>query len=303
MALDPQAQAFLDREAGRVNAGTKALDGRVKVPPPQVADVRDTTIAGPETQVLLRIYTPIGVGPFPVTLWLHGGGWVQGTIADNDATCRHLTTESGSIVVAVDYRLAPGTKFPGASEDCYAAMIWVVGNAESFGGDPTRVAIAGASAGGNLAAAVTLMSKDREGPLLAHQLMVYPVTDQGMATESYDLFRKGFRLTAAMMQDYQDAYLRNEADKLNPYAAPILYDDLSGLPPAHIITAGNDVLRDEGEAYAEALAAAGVEVQYTRARGQIHTSIPAVGVMLSGAGTRAEMARALRRFSAAGVPA
>lgn len=271
MALDPQAQAFLDREAGRVNAGTKALDGRVKVAPPEVANVRDTTIAGPETEVLLRIYTPIGVGPFPVTLWLHGGGWVQGTIADNDATCRHLTTESGSIVVAVDYRLAPGTKFPGASEDCYAAMIWVVRNAESFGGDPTRVAIAGASAGGNLAAAVTLMSKDRGGPLLTHQLMVYPVTDQGMATESYKLFKRGFRLTAAMMHGYQNAYLRNEADKLNPYAAPILYDDLSGLPPAHVITAGNDVLRDEGEAYAARLFDAGVPVKMTRYEGMIHT--------------------------------
>jgi acetyl esterase len=171
----------------------------------------------------------------------------------------------------VDYRLAPGTKFPGPAEDCYAAATWAAENAASLGGDATRVAIAGASAGGNLAAAVTLMAKDRGGPSLAHQLMVYPVTDQRMATESYEFFKVGFRLTAESMHAYQDAYLRDEADKQNPYAAPILYEDLSGLPPAHVITAGYDVLRDEGEAYAARLAEAGVPVKATRYEGMIHT--------------------------------
>jgi len=226
---------------------------------------------GPDSKVPVRIYTPMGVGPFPVTLWLHGGGWVRGTITENDATCRHLTAEAGSIVVAVDYRLAPGTKFPGPAEDCYAAATWAAENAASLGGDATRVAIAGASAGGNLAAAVTLMAKDRGGPSLAYQLLVYPVTDQRMATESYELFKEGFRLTAESMHDYQDAYLRDEADKQNPYAAPILYEDFSGLPPAHVITAGHDVLRDEGEAYAARLAEAGVPVKAMRYEGMVHT--------------------------------
>jgi acetyl esterase len=266
MPLNPQVKALLDQEAGHPAKG-------IPVPrtPPDVANVADLTVPGPESPLRLRSYTPHGAGPFPVVLWLHGGGWVQGTIEANDATCRFLTDASRAIVLAVDYRLAPQTRFPGPLEDCYAALAWAGANATSIGGDPSRLAVAGASAGGNLAAAAALMARDRGGPRLAHQTLVYPITDLAMGTESYRLFATGHRLTADSMASYIAQYIGSEADKRNPYAAPILASDLSGLPPAHIITAEYDVLRDEGEAYGKRLAEAGIRTRVSRYPGMIHT--------------------------------
>jgi acetyl esterase len=271
MPIDPQAQAHLDIAAGHANDATRAWAARPPVTPPEVPSVADMSVAGRVGPVRVRVYTPEGTGPFPVTIWIHGGGWVQGSIETNDTTCRFLTLGSASIVVSVDYRLSPMTKFPGASEDCYSVAEWVTANAISFGGDPTRVAIAGASAGGNLAAAVTLMAKDRGGPRFVHQLLVYPVTDSGLGTESYESFATGHGLDREDMRGHWANYLPGDAERANPYAAPFLAPDLSGLPPAHVITAEYDVLRDEGEAYAARLAEAGVPVKATRYPGMIHT--------------------------------
>lgn len=277
MAIDPQAQAHLDLAAERANDGTRAWASRKVKTPPELPSVVDRSVATPDGPVRVRVYTPPSAGnPAPVTIWIHGGGWVQGSIETNDATCRFLTVASGSIVVSVDYRLSPMTKFPGASEDCYAVAEWVKANAESFGGDASRVAIAGASAGGNLAAAVILMARDRlastgEGPAFAHQFLVYPVMDFAMDTESYGLFAVGFGLDKALMESHRWNYLATDADRANPYAAPLRATDLAGLPPAHVITAENDVLRDEGEAYAARLAEAGVPVRQSRYPGMIHT--------------------------------
>jgi acetyl esterase len=277
MAIDPQAQAHIDIAAGHASEDTRAWAARPPVVSPELPSVMDMNVPAPDGPVPVRVYMPpAGSMPLPVTIWIHGGGWVQGSIETNDTTCRFLAVASESIIVSVDYRLSPMTKFPGATEDCYAVAKWVMTNAPSFGGDASRTAIAGASAGGNLAAAVTLMARDRAGasrrePHFVHQFLVYPVMDFAMNTESYTEFAVGFGLDQTQMAGYWGDYLRDEADRENPYAAPLRTMDLAGLPPAHVITAENDVLRDEGETYAARLAAAGVPVRQTRYAGMIHT--------------------------------
>jgi acetyl esterase len=203
-------------------------------------------------------------------LWFHGGGWVVGDLESADATARHLTLGAGCVVVSVDYRLAPEAKFPGPAEDCYAATRWVADHAAEIDVASNNLAVGGDSAGGNLAAGVCLMAKDRGGPRLGMQLLVYPVTDQNFQTDSYIENAEGYSLTRETMIWYWDHYLANDADANNPYAAPLLAQDLQGQPPAVIITAEYDPLRDEGEAYAQRLEAAGVPATYTVYPGMIH---------------------------------
>jgi acetyl esterase len=237
---------------------------------PEVASVEDRTIPGPASQLPVRIYTPEGTGPFPSLVWFHGGGWVVGDLDTADATARYLTVGSGCVVVSVDYRLAPETKFPGPAEDCYHATRWVMQNSASINADPGKLAVGGDSAGGNLAAAVCLMSRDRRSTMPAFQTLVYPVTDRNFATESYLSNAEGYQLSRDGMIWYWDHYLQGDADASNPYAAPMQAKDLSGLPPAIVITAEFDPLRDEGEAYARRLEAAGVSTTCTRYDGMIH---------------------------------
>ena len=239
-------------------------------PGPDVAKVEDRSIPGDPSTIPVRLYTPLGDGPFPVMVWYHGGGWVIGSIETNDATCRSVANEAGCIVASVEYRLAPETKFPGAVEDAYTAAVWAAANAASFDGDPLRISVGGASAGGNLAAAVALMARDKGTPALVHQLLVYPIADLAMDTESYRENGEGFGLTSATMHWYAEQYIRGDQDRTNPFAAPLRADDHSGLPPALVITAECDPLRDEGEAYAERLSEAGVPTRCTRYDGMIH---------------------------------
>ncbi len=236
-----------------------------------VAAVTERTVPGPAGAIPIRIYKPRVAEDLPILLFCHGGGWVLGDLETHDRLCRLLAIGADCLVVAVDYRLAPEDPFPAAPEDCYAALAWVAAHGASLGGDPTRIAIGGESAGGNLSAVVALMARDRQGPRLCYQLLLYPVTDLvALETESYNEFATGHSLEKASMAWFIDHYLADPADASNPYASPLHAPDLAGLPPAAVITAGFDVLRDEGDAYAAKLAAAGVPVTHKCYDGFIH---------------------------------
>jgi acetyl esterase len=235
-----------------------------------VARVENRAIPGPGPDVLVRIYTPEGRGRFPVLVWFHGGGWVVGDLETADGTARRLTAQAGCVVVSVDYRLAPEARFPAAAEDCYAVTQWVAANAAGIDADPGRIAVGGDSSGGNLAAVVSLMARDRGVSPPVFQLLVYPVIARDFDTGSYRQNGEGYGITSDSMKWYWDLYLTDDADASNPYAAPLLAKDLSGLPPALVITAEFDPLRDEGEAYAQRLREAGVTVTYSRYDGMIH---------------------------------
>jgi acetyl esterase len=221
-------------------------------------------------KIALRIYHPADVQDLPVLVYFHGGGWVLGGIDTHDGYCRALAAGAAIKVVSVDYRLAPECKFPLAAEDCYAATQWVVENAASFGGDPQRIAVGGDSAGGNLATVVALMARDRGGPELAFQLLNYPITNFDLETPSYNENAEGFGLTKDTMAWFWDHYLSSPEDAVNPYASPMKAESLAGMPPALVVTAEYDPLRDEGEAYAQRLNKEGGATELVRFEGVIH---------------------------------
>jgi acetyl esterase len=282
--LDPQMKAILDQAAA---AGGKpfhqltpvearqAIDSMFAAfrgTPVEVGKVDDRTIAGPGGQIPVRIYRPAGAGPFGVLVYFHGGGWVIGNIETHDATCRQLTAGAGCVTVSVDYRLAPEHKFPAGPEDCYAATKWVAENASSLNVDPNRIAVGGDSAGGNLAAVVALMARDRGGPKLGFQLLVYPATDCADDTPSHREFAEvspDYILSRADMEWFWGHYL-GPNDRTNPTACPALAKSFTNLPPAFVVIAEVDPLRDEGEAYAEALRRAGIKVRVKRYNGVCH---------------------------------
>lgn len=221
--------------------------------------------------VPVRVYRPDGDGPFPLAMMFHGGGWVIGDLATADGQSREVCRGAGVVVVSVDYRLAPENPFPAAAEDCYAATAWAQRHAAEFGGDSERLAVVGDSAGGNLAAVVAQMARDRQGPRLAFQLLVYPVTDGvHFDTASYHDNRDGYLLTTDSMHWFWNHYAPGAEQRRHPYASPLLADDLSNLPPALLMTAEFDPLRDEGEAYAHRLQASGVACELVRYDGFIH---------------------------------
>jgi acetyl esterase len=232
--------------------------------------VVDRTIPGPGGDLPVRIYTPAGDGPLPVLVYFHGGGWVVGNIDSVDHVCRDLGHDAGCVVVSVAYRRAPEHRFPAAAEDAYAATLWAARNAAELGGDPEGIAVGGDSAGGNLAAVAALMARDRGGPKLLFQLLLWPIIDFAFDTPSYRECAEGYLLTRAEMRWFWDHYLASEADGRHPYASPIRAESLGGLPPALVLTAEFDPLRDEGEAYAARLAEAGVRATAVRMDGTIH---------------------------------
>jgi len=204
-------------------------------------------------------------------VYFHGGGWVLCDLDTHDVVCSAIARRAGASVVSVDYRLAPEHKFPAAVVDSYAATAWVAANAAQLGIDVRRISVGGDSAGGNLAAVVSLKSRDENGPAIARQAMIYPVTDlSSFATASYQEFAQGYQLTKTEMEWFRDLYLPSMQDARHPHASPLLASDLRGLPAALIITAECDPLRDEGEAYAKRLEEAGVPVTCTRYPGMIH---------------------------------
>ena len=262
---------------------------------PDVHKVEDIKIPSDAGPIPARIYTPSDETSLPVLVWFHGGGWVVGDLESADATARHLCNESSSVIISIDYRLAPETKFPGASDDCYTATQWVSENASSLNADPDKIAVGGDSAGGNLAAVVSLMARDKQGPNIGFQLLVYPVTEMNFNTKSYIDNAEGYQLSRDGMIWYWDHYLEDKEAANNPYASPMKAQSLQNLPPALIITAEYDPLRDEGKAYAERLKAEGVTTQYTMYSGMIHGFFGMASVVDKGRAAVKEAADAMRK--------
>lgn len=236
----------------------------------EVGSVEDRRIPGPDGEIAVRIYRPAGDGPFPLHVHYHGGGWVIGDLDTHDADCRELCAGAGCVVVAVDYRLAPEHPFPAAPEDCYAATCWAAEHAGEIGARPGPVSVGGDSAGGNLAAVVSLMARDRGGPEIALQLLIYPVTDAAMDTGSYTENGDGYLLTSDSMRWFWDLYCPDAAQRSDFRASPSRAQSLADLPPALVMTAEFDPLRDEGEDYAARLRSAGGLVEVRRFDGLIH---------------------------------
>ncbi|MCU1374262.1 MAG: Esterase/lipase/thioesterase [Actinomycetia bacterium] len=246
--------------------------GATQAEGPPVKEQHDHRVAVDGGQITVRVYVPEGDGPFPAHVYFHGGGFWLGTLEASDDACRALAVDAGCIVVSVDYRLAPETQWPLPPEDCFAALRWTVDHADELGIDATCVSVGGGSAGGNLAAVVALMARDRKGPALVLQVLEIPVTDLTLGQPSIDENGEGYLLTRRSIEQYTSYYLADPAVALHPYASPLFAEDLSGLPPAIVMTAEMDPLRDEGEAYAQRLAEAGVAVEAIRWDGQIHGS-------------------------------
>ena len=278
MAVNAQAQVVLDMMAAanfQLDGDPQAVRDMMALTPrppgEEVAAVEDRTLPLNGESIPVRIYRPSADSKVrPVLVWFHGGGWVIGNLDSADFACRMLTNASGCVVVSVDYRLAPEHKFPAAADDCFAATQWVVEHADELGVDASKVAVGGDSAGGNLAAVVAQLAKEAGGPAISYQALVYPVTNFSFATASYTDNAEGYLLTRASMEWFWGHYLGNEGDGQHVKASPLLCADLTGLPPAIVITAEYDPLRDEGEAYADALRKAGVAVESKRYDGQIH---------------------------------
>lgn len=243
----------------------------VDEPGVHAAGIRDLSIPGPAGQIPARHYRPAGEGPAPLLVFFHGGGWVIGDLDSHDALCRLICRDAGVHVLAIDYRLAPEHKAPAAVDDCYAAYLWAREHAGELGADPERVAVGGDSAGGCLSAVVTLLARDAGVPLPALQWLIYPATDCRGLARSRTLFGDGFLLTKHDMDWFTSSYVDGSGlDRTDPRVSPLLADDLAGLSPALVVTAGFDPLRDEGEQYAAKLAEAGVVVDSRQMRSLIH---------------------------------
>ncbi|MFZ9041173.1 MAG: flavin-containing monooxygenase [Ilumatobacteraceae bacterium] len=267
----------------------------MRPPGPEVGEIVDGVLPGAVGDLAYRLYRPPTEGPHPVVCYFHGGGWVLGSHDSDDPFCRDLALRSDALVVSVDYRHAPEERFPAAADDACAAVRWLADHAAELGGVPGSIAVAGWSAGGNLAAVVAQRLRDEGGPALVGQLLVTPVTDGSVEHPSRRDNAEGYVLTGSVMSWFWDCYA-DEADRRSPTASPLLAPSLAGLPPAAVFTAEFDPLRDEGDAYAAAMAAAGVPVEHVPCRGQIHTSLTAVDVIISSRVHRQQMADAVRGF-------
>lgn len=265
-------------------------------PPPELARIENFTCPGPAGAIPLRLYSPAPRGAaLPVVCYLHGGGWVQGSLESHHGCCGKLAAWGNVMVVAIDYRLAPEHKFPAGVEDATAAVRWLQDNAAGLGGDGKRLAVAGDSAGGNLTAAVCQQLAAKGGTMPSAQVLIYPAVDFAMNLPSHGEMREGYIIPRNRMDWYKGLYLRSEADAKDARASPLLAKSLKGQPPAMVITAGFDPLRDEGKAYADRLAAAGVPVVYREWPGQIHGFTILTRVIPQGNECLREIAEYLKR--------
>ncbi|WNE98993.1 alpha/beta hydrolase [Streptomyces luomodiensis] len=290
MSLDPQIEILLEQMAeaggpapesltvGENRAAASAFTALAGDPEP-VGGVRDTTAAVDGREIPVRIYRPAapGSGPLPVTVFFHGGGWVFGDLDSQDQIARIMTNRSGTIVVSVDYRLAPEHRFPAALDDAYAALTWVAANAGGFGGDGERIAVFGESAGGNLAAAVVQEAQRRGGPRVALQVLAYPPVDRFDDSPSMYENMAGPILTRPWLEWFWGCYLSTPDQGADPRVSPARSEDLAGLPPAVVVTAEHDPLRDQGDRYARKLAEAGVPVTHLPVKGATHALLSFTG--------------------------
>ncbi|WP_339950513.1 alpha/beta hydrolase [uncultured Albimonas sp.] len=305
MTLDPDAAKVLEALAARPSLDTLSpkqarevyAAGRAAstAAPTAVEIVRDLTLPGPAGPIPARLYRPAAenAGALPALVFFHGGGWVIGNLDSHDGLCRRLAAGSGCAVIAIDYRMGPEHRFPAAVEDAEAAVRAVHAQAAELGVDPERLAVGGDSAGGNLATVVALILRDRGGPALRWQMLIYPATDFAMDTPSQAEFATGHFLTADLQRWFHSHYL-DEADKADWRASPARAKSLAGLPPAFVLTASHDPLRDEGEAYAARLAAEGVRAELWRVPGQIHGFMPLDAMIAAAPEAAAVLARRLR---------
>jgi acetyl esterase len=308
MPLHPEVSIFLEQLAAsglppvnelpvpqareRMRMGVALFGGDTE----PVASVEDRMIPGPAGPIPIRVYNPAPeAGPLPILAYFHGGGWVVCDLDTHDNVCRVLANRSGCIVVAVDYRLAPEHPFPAAVEDAWAASTWLAAHGDELGGDPARLAVGGDSAGGNLTAAVAIRARDAQGPSIAFQLLVYPVTDYEFESQSYIDNAQGYYLTVDSMRWYWGHYLEDEAQGAAVEASPLRASDLSRLPPALIITAEYDPLRDQGEAYGLRLQESGGRATISRYDGMIHGFWNLAGPISQARAAHQEAADALQR--------
>jgi acetyl esterase len=304
MPIDPQIQALLEKGTGVPETHTLPVaearaqyEARIALmaAPAAIAAVNERHIAGPGGPLRVRVYRPHGNGPFPLVVFFHGSGFVLCSLDTHDAMCRNLCAGAGCVVVSIDYRLAPEHKFPAAVDDCLVATRWAVQHAAELMADRDQVVVAGDSAGGNLAAVTALRLRDEGGPTLCGQLLIYPVTDYHTpGTRSYWDNAEGYGLTRDTMIWFWDHYLADSADAANPYASPLRAAEFARLPPALVVTAEFDPLRDEGEDYAARLRAAGVPVRLSRWDGMNHGFLFWVGLVDKAGAALAETCAWLR---------
>ena len=303
MPVTAETQAILDMRAGATpfnemspQEAREAMAAlRPQGEPELVAQVHEMVVPGPAGDIPARGYLP-NDDPrnLPTLVYFHGGGWVIGDLESHDAVCRAICNRAGMSVMSVDYRLAPEATYPAAAEDCYAAVAWMNSMYDQQGGRDDRIAVAGDSAGGNLAAVVSQMARDRGGPRIDSQILIYPVTDFNFETESYKQNGVNYGLSEVGMRWFWDLYLNDDSEGAQPYASPMQAADLSNLPRSLTITAEYDPLRDEGEGYAAALSAAGVQSNCTRYDGVIHGFVGAFQAVPEGSQALDQIAAELR---------
>ena len=306
MPIDAEIQALLDLGASvpathtlSVSAARAQYEGRIRLmaPPAKVGAVANRSIERPGGSLALRIYRPEGAAPFPLLVFFHGSGFVLCSLNTHDWMCRNLCAGGGCVVVSVDYSLAPEHRYPAGLDDCVLATRWVAEHGAEIGGDGGRIAVAGDSAGGNLAAAVALRLRAEGGPRLRGQLLIYPVTDYHTpGTPSYRENAEGYGLTRDTMIWFWDHYLSDPTEAQCPYVSPLRAPDLAGLPPALVVTAEFDPLRDEGESYADRLRAGGVTARSSRWNGMNHGFLFWVGRVRKAGAAMAECCSWLREI-------
>ncbi|MDO3401703.1 alpha/beta hydrolase [Mycolicibacterium neoaurum] len=289
MTLAPDAQAFVDMMASApgplhslgVDGAREAVRqlAALNPPPQQVFSVQDREIPGPAGPIPIRVYRPSDETGCPILVYFHGGGWTIGNLDTVDPLCRALSAQANCVVVSVDYRLAPENPFPAAVDDGYAAVEWTAAHADQIGGDPERIAVGGDSAGANISTSLCILSRDNNGPKIVYQLLAYPATEHCVERPSWVEHAEAPVLTAADVTWFWSQYLRSEADRCDPRATPANAESLAGLPPALIITAEVDPIRDDGEHYGELLRTAGVDVTVARYPGTFHGFFTMVGMI------------------------